>query len=101
MHALAYSPRSRADLIEIGDYIARDNRAAARRLVESLIAQCKKICRAPLAYPAREELAADLRMAPLGQYVVFFRVIEDQVRIERVLHGSRDLPAVFGGSGKP
>jgi len=101
MYALGYAPQARADLIEIGDYIARDNRAAAQRLVEQLFEQCKRVCRAPLAYPARDELAAGLRMAPTGHYIVFFRVLDHQVRIERILHGSRDLPGVFGGTGKP
>lgn len=35
-------------------------------------------------------------MAALDRYVIFFRVIDDVVRIERVLHGSRNLPVVLG-----
>ena len=31
----------------------------------------------------------------MGHYVIFFRVLGDAVRIERVLHGARDIPAVF------
>jgi plasmid stabilization system protein ParE len=35
-------------------------------------------------------------MAALGRYVIFFRVLDDVVRIERVLHGARNLPVVMG-----
>ncbi len=45
---------------------------------------------------AREDLAPGFCMAPIGHYVVFFRVLGEMVRVERVLHGARDLPAIFG-----
>jgi len=35
-------------------------------------------------------------MAALDRYVIFFRVIDGVVRIERVLHGARNLPVVLG-----
>lgn len=50
-----------------------------------------------MSYAKREDLAPALRMAPFGNYVVFFRVLDGTVRIERVLHASRNLPAIFAG----
>lgn len=96
MLSVTFSPKSRQDLIDIGDHIAKDSRANARRFVAKLMDQCQRIGIAPLAYPGREDLAPGLRMAPMGRYVVFFRVPGGTVRIERVLHGARDLPAIFG-----
>lgn len=96
MAAVTFSPKSRQDLCDIGDTIARDSRANARRFVGKLIEQCQRIGRAPLAYGGREDLAPGLRMAAMGRYVIFFRVIEGSVRIERVLHGARNLPVVLG-----
>ena len=101
MIAVTFSPQSRQDLLAIGDYIAQDSRAQARRFVLKLMEQCQRIGNAPLAYPGREDLVPGLRMASLGAYVIFFRVLGDQVRIERVLHGARDLPALFGGGSPP
>lgn len=95
MAAVTFSPKSRQDLLDIGDYIAKDSRANARRFVGKLIEQCKRIGNAPLGYAGREDLAPSLRMAALGRYVIFFRVIDGTVRIERVLHGARNLPAVL------
>jgi plasmid stabilization system protein ParE len=39
-------------------------------------------------------------MAALGSYVIFFSVSERKVRIERVLHGARNLPAVLESDQK-
>jgi toxin ParE1/3/4 len=96
MMSVGFSPRSRQDLLEIGDYIARDSRLNARRFVAQLIEQCRRIGQSPLGYVARDDLAPGLRMAALGRYVIFFSVTDEAVRIERVLHGARNLPNVFG-----
>ena len=96
MASVAFSPKSRQDLLDIGDFIAKGSLANARRFVSKLVDQCQRIGGAPLAYIGREDLAPGLRMAPMGRYVVFFRVLGETVRIERVLHGARDLPAMFG-----
>jgi toxin ParE1/3/4 len=101
MVPVSFSPKSRQGLLDIGDYIAKDSLANARRFVAKLMDQCQRISTAPLAYSGREDLAPSLRMAPMGRYVVFFRVLGDMVRIERVLHGARDLPAIFGQGVQP
>lgn len=96
MSPVSFSPRARQDLIDIGDFIARDSRINARRFVAKLIEQCRRIGQAPLGYVGREDLVPGLRMAALGRYVIFFRVLDRAVRIERVLHGARNLPMLFG-----
>lgn len=96
MAAVTFSPKSRQDLLDIGDYIAKDSRANARRFVAELIEQCRRIGNAPMGYVGREDLAPGLRLAAVERYVIFFRVIDNTVRIERVLHGARNLPAVLG-----
>lgn len=96
MARVTFSPKSREDLLDIGDFVAKDSPAAARRLVLKLASRCRQIGRAPLGYPRREELAPGLRMAVLGKYVIFFRVTDGAVRIERVLHGARNLPILLG-----
>ena len=75
-------------------------RANARRFAGKLMEQCKRIGNAALGYTGREDLAPSLRIAALGRYVIFFRVIDGTVRIERVLHGARNLPAVLESDQK-
>lgn len=100
MAQVTFSPKSRQDLLDIGDFIAKDNRSHARRWVGKLIDQCQRIGRAPLGYAGREDLAPGLRMAALGRYVIFFRVLDGEVRVERVLHGARNLPTVMASDSK-
>ncbi len=100
MAPVTFSPKSRQDLLDIGDYIAKDNRTNARRFVVKLMEQCQRIGNAPMGYTSRDDLAPGLRMAAIGRYVIFFRLMDGTVRIERVLHGARNLPVVLGGDSK-
>lgn len=39
----------------------------------------------------RDEIKIGLRSLPKNSHVIFYRLMEDSIRIVRVLHGSRDL----------
>ena len=90
---LLISPRAAADLDEIAGYIAPDDLARAASFVAELTARCRAIAAEPASYPARPDLAQGLRMAVHRRYLLFYRGLpgEDAVRLERVLHGARDL----------
>jgi toxin ParE1/3/4 len=94
---LILSPRAATDLEEIAEYIARDNPARAASFVAELEATCRAVAATPELYPARADLAPGLRMAVHGRYLVFYRDLpgEGAVRVERVLHGARNLPRVL------
>lgn len=93
---LSFSPKARKDLLDIGDYIARDSRDVALRFVGKLVKQCERIVNSPFIYATREDLAPGLRIATMGRYVIFFQMLGDSIRIERILHSARDLPTIFG-----
>jgi toxin ParE1/3/4 len=44
---------------------------------------------------ARDNLAPGLRSFPVGNYLVFYRITPEGIEVARVLHGARDLRAVF------
>jgi plasmid stabilization system protein ParE len=46
---------------------------------------------------ARLELAPNLRSLLVGDYVMFYRPIDDGIEVVRVLHGARDIDAMFEG----
>ena len=50
MAAVTFSPKSRQDLVDIGDYVAKDSPANARRFLDKLAAQCLRIGSAPTGY---------------------------------------------------
>jgi toxin ParE1/3/4 len=88
---------AKADLLEIWEYIAEDNPAAADRVLDQIWEAFRVIARFPMAGTARPELAPDLRSYSVKKtYVVFFRAVQGGIQIVRVLHGRRDINAIFG-----
>lgn len=79
------------DLVEITDFIAIDNPVRADQFEDELLECAQKISLSPLGYVERPELREGLRSCAHGTYVIFFTVDNQGVRIERILHGARDL----------
>jgi toxin ParE1/3/4 len=88
---LSFSPYVPGDLEEIADYIAQDSPRQAIRMIRLLRERMKQIAVQPQLYRIRPELGPDARLASAGQYVILFRIHRNTLRIERVVHGSRDL----------
>lgn len=92
-------PLAAADIVDVWGYIAEDSTAAADRWVDKLDERFSLIAAQPMMGRARDELAASLRSFPFGRYVIFYLPIEDGIDVVRVLHGARDIEAVFGDTG--
>ncbi len=45
----------------------------------------------PLLYRLRPEIGPDAWLTAFGRYVILFRLSGDVARVERVVHGARDL----------
>ena len=80
-----------ADYEEIWRYIARDNPAAADRLITSIERQLSGLAAMPGIGREEPKLAANLRSFPVGNYLIFYRPIADGIALVRVLHGARDI----------
>jgi toxin ParE1/3/4 len=89
------SDAARADLEEIWFYIAGDRAEAADRVTRGIINRFPALADFPGMGRSREELAPGLRSFPVGNYVIFYRPIEDGIAVVRVLHGARDIDAIF------
>lgn len=79
-----------ADLEAIGDFIAKDNPGNAANFVNGLIDRSLSIALAPEGYVARPELGEAIRSVAYDGYLIFYAAQDDLIRIERILHGSRD-----------
>lgn len=95
MVRLVILPAARADLIEIGDFIAQDDPRRAASFVAEIEAKMRAAAERPLSFPARDELHEGLRAARHGRYLIFFVEQGDEVQVVRVLHGARNLPHLF------
>ena len=92
---VSFAPAAVQDVEEIGDYIYAENPAAATRFIAELQMRCGRIANAPDSGRPRPELSPGLRSLPFRRYLIFYSTNDNEVRIERVLHGSRDIHAIF------
>ena len=88
-------PQAEADLIEIWTYIAQDNPTRADKLLDEIDEKLQTLAQSPFSGKARDELGPKIRSFPIGNYVLFYQPIEDGIEIIRVLHGARDIEALF------
>lgn len=90
------------DLAGIYAQIARDNPAAAERVLNAIAETFAQIAAHPesgVAYPSRNPAMCAVRMIPVrgfNAYLAFYRIVGDAIRILYVVHGARHLPRLFG-----
>lgn len=90
------TPAADDDLFDIWLFIAQDNEAAATRTLEKIKKSLDRLVRQPRGGRDRSELALGLRSFAIRPYVIFYRVIDDDIELVRVLHGARDIEDIFG-----
>ena len=90
---VVFSPAAEADLIDIALYIAADNPTRAFSFVAELEATSQRLGDAFSIGRARPELGEGVRVLSHGNYLIFYRQADDALRIERILHGARDITA--------
>jgi toxin ParE1/3/4 len=89
-----FTPRAVLDLEEIVDFLGAENPKAIVT-VEAIEARCRALASMPDSGRAREDLAPGLRSAVVEPYLIFYKTDGDQIQIIRVLHGRRDIRAIF------
>ncbi len=94
-------PVADADVDDLAAYIAEDSIEQALRFFDAVQATLGLILEAPKRWPLygfTNTRLRDLRkrsVLDFPNHLVFYRVDVDMVEVVRVLHGARDLPAVF------
>jgi toxin ParE1/3/4 len=88
---LKWRPLAETDLLDILDYIGQDNPDAALSLVEMIRDKTEALRTRPKMY--REgRMRGTREMVVHRNYIVFYRVSEDTVTIQRVKHARQQLP---------
>lgn len=96
-----YSPESRRDLDDIWDYIVSElqNRSAAEHVVDRImdaVDQLKNFAEMETLLSSIADVGTDYRFLVSGNYMVFYRVQDSDVHIDRVLYGRIDyMSALF------
>ena len=90
------SPPARQDLIDIRNFIAKENRAAARKVLARIRATCHMLAEQPHGGHLRTDLASEpLRFWPVYSYLIIYRPNSKPIEVVRVLHGARDVSAIL------
>ena len=92
MARVIYSPDADADLLDIVSYIAQDKPDAALRWLQTIRDKCDLLAGRPEM--GQERLGygvSGCRSFSVGNYVIFFRAIDQGIEVARIVHGSRDL----------
>jgi len=91
-----FSRQARADIEEIGDFIAADNPVRAVAFIGELRAHCRRLVDFPDAAPVRPDIGEGVRMAVHGRHLILYVVHHpDLLEIRRVVHGARDLDGLL------
>ena|SRR6188768_2295524 len=96
MKQLVVSERAYDDLLQILRYVANDRPTAGVAFVDQLQEQCKFLARFPDSGTKLDDLVPNLRVFSYRGYGIYFRNLNDLVRIERVLAPGLEIrPTLF------
>jgi toxin ParE1/3/4 len=88
------SAESTQDFRDIWEYVAEDSPRAADRLLDRLNTAVRRLGAFPLMGVARDDLAPGLRAMRVDNFVVFYRLRNDDLVVERILHARLDATGV-------
>ena len=81
------------DLTDIWVYTAEAwGLAQADTYLDEIASAIQTLTEHPQLGPARDDLKKGYRALPVNQHILFYKVLEDEIQIIRVLHKSVDVP---------
>ncbi|HLO84099.1 MAG TPA: type II toxin-antitoxin system RelE/ParE family toxin [Nostocaceae cyanobacterium] len=86
------------DINEICDYLSNFNLDAANKFLNSIEQKCQNLAKFPNMGRSYAELSPELRGVTLNDYIIFYRLISNEVEIIRVVNGYRNLESLFSDS---
>lgn len=87
------TPQAQSDLLDVWLYIAADNEAAADKLLDRVDHILAMLGDNPNAGRARPDLIAGIRSFPIGNYILFYRPVQDGIELVRFLSARLDIDA--------
>jgi len=94
MGGFRVSPEAEAELDDIWFYVAREigSIEIANRLIEAITERFWLLAQHPQIGRRRDhDLRAGLRSFPVGEYVIIYRIEDEDALILHVMRGSRDI----------
>jgi antitoxin ParD1/3/4 len=96
MAEYSFSPEARLDLMDIWEYIARDNVSAADRVAQEIHDAVDMLARNPELGHFRSDLTSRaVRFWPIYSYLIVYDPSAQPLEIVRILSGYRDLAVML------
>ncbi len=89
------SPSASRDLNAIADYFLNRNVEAGEQLFQEFTKKFQNLAQFPNLGRSYSQIKPSLRDLPLKGYIIFYQVVDDEVKILRVVSGRQDLEALF------
>lgn len=102
MHNIVFSPEAIKDLEETKSYITEElcNEQAATKMVSKILKDICILSKFPESGPLLSSIVnfdTNYRYLVCGNYVAFYRLEENEVRIVRILYGRRNFMQILFG----
>jgi toxin ParE1/3/4 len=89
------SPTATRDLNDISSYFAQQNIEAGERVLALFTEKCTRLIGFPNMGKSYQFLRSGIRGIPLEGYIIFYRVVETDIIILRVVSGRQNLADLF------
>ena len=89
------SPSATKDLNQIADYFLTRNLEAGEKLFRDFNKKCQNLANFPKMGRSYAYIRPSLRGLPLDGYIIIYQVIDDGIKILRVVSGRQDLESLF------
>ena len=95
-YSVEYLPAAEQDIVDILDYIARDDPPAGRTFVDRIDQTIGRLGFFPnTGQRPQDDRRREYRVLVVGDYLVFYVIVRRRVEIRRVIHGARRYDFLF------
>lgn len=102
MYNIQFTDKAIKDMEEIENYITLElcNEQAAKNVLKNIVDKIKRLSSFPLMGASLSSVIninTDYRYLVCGNYLAFYRVVDTNIYIDRILYGQRNyMQALFG-----
>jgi len=97
MRHVQHTSSAKADTSEALAYLGERSPDASERLATELDQRITLLASQPLMGRMRDDLSPGLRSSVVGKYHIFYRFTDDELRVVRILRGSRNVEGILRG----
>ncbi len=95
MTTVFLSVGAEVDLLEITSFVSSGDEALVRKFVARFTEVLDRLAEHPEMGRRRDDLRPGLRSVSFNPYLVIYQIQNNAVEVVRLLHGARDIEALF------